>query len=124
MKMTSTQTTTKSLKFGLDYDETYTADPVLWDDWIKKAIERGHEVYLVTFRDYFKDFVDDFEHLDALNVGVICTQGIAKAFFCEQFGPGKIDIWIDDHPRRVYENSAMTVEALAEWRAANAAQNT
>ena len=35
---------------ALDYDETYTADPVLWDRFIGDANDHGHTVWIVTAR--------------------------------------------------------------------------
>jgi hypothetical protein len=107
------------LKIGLDYDDTYTADRDLWNHFIFQAKSKGHEVYLVTFRSRTKDWVEDFATLEAISVPVICTEGVAKDFYCQHFGPGKIDIWIDDSPRRVYENSGMSPEQLVEWRNGN-----
>lgn len=103
-------------KFGLDYDETYTEDKILWDTFIINAIYRGHEVYLVTYRDKVLDWTPDMDYLKTLGVEIICTGGVAKEWFCLHFGPGKIDIWIDDKPKRIYENSSASPEFLAEWR--------
>ena len=35
---------------ALDYDKTYTADPNLWDAFIKFAVFRGHKVICLTMR--------------------------------------------------------------------------
>lgn len=118
-----TTMTTKTLKFGLDYDETYTADRLLWDIFIAAAQAGGHSVYLVTFRDDRFDWTPDMDYLQSKGVPVLCTRGVAKDFYCLHFGPGKIDIWIDDKPERVYTNSTATPEFLAEWRRNNAQRN-
>ena len=77
---------------ALDYDKTYTADPVLWDDFIKSAQNRGHEVKIVTMR-YPR------EPIDAAPADVIYTSRKAKASYV------KADIWIDDRPQWVYQDS-------------------
>jgi len=39
------------LRIVLDYDDTYTADPVLFDQLIELAQARGHEVVVATARE-------------------------------------------------------------------------
>lgn len=110
------------MKIGLDFDQTYTEDPTLWDQFILNALERGHEVYLVTFRDERFDWCELMTHvMYDINIPVYCTRGVAKDFWCQHFGPGKIDVWIDDQPERVHNNSKMTPEGLEEWREARSA---
>lgn len=106
-----------TFKLGLDYDETFTADRELWTTFIINAQKRGHEVYLVTYRDDRYDWTDDMNILQGMGVPIICTRGVAKEWYCIHFGPGKIDIWIDDKPERIYKNSDATPEFLKEWRA-------
>lgn len=38
------------MNIALDYDGTHTADPALWDAFIRTAIARGHDVRCVTMR--------------------------------------------------------------------------
>jgi hypothetical protein len=86
---------------SLDYDETYTLDPVFWDDFISYAKLRGHKVYCVTWR-------TPAEGLEVLNsvgkqVGhpnVIFASRNAKRDFCVNLGIF-IDVWIDDMPHAV-----------------------
>ena len=77
---------------ALDYDKTYTADPVLWNDFIKSAQSRGHEIKIVTMR-------YPSEPIDPAPVEVIYTSRKAKMSFV------KADIWIDDSPQWVYQDS-------------------
>lgn len=109
--------TTRTLKFGLDYDETYTADRDLWYVFIVVAQAAGHKVYLVTYRDDRYDWTSDMTYLQSIGVEIICTRGVAKDWYCLNFGPGKIDIWIDDKPERIFQNSSASPEFLKEWRA-------
>ncbi len=108
------------MKIALDYDDTYSRDPVGWDGFITIMTARGHEVMVVTYRDDRYDQNADLMRL-ARNIPVFYTRGVAKGWWCEQFGPGRIDVWTDDRPKSVYENSSFSPEQLIEWRAANAA---
>lgn len=79
---------------GLDYDDTYTADPVFWDKVIDLAIERGHDVHCVTGRD---EPPDESEPQLPPGVEVICAGEMFKRHACEAVGI-RIDVWIDDCP--------------------------
>src|SRR5690606_28829016 len=97
------------------YDRTYTLDPDFWDDVVAMADSRGHEIRIVTARSPTKDNIDD-----RVPYHVIYCDGIAKKFFCHWFadnGEGwDPDVWIDDKPEGVSNNSTATKEILEEWR--------
>lgn len=84
---------------ALDYDETYTRDPVLWNSFIHEAMERGHTVYCVTLR--------SDRQMDEVNGTVGYIIGHDHCIPCN--GNGKrdtmwhkhdliVDVWIDDSP--------------------------
>jgi hypothetical protein len=105
------------VKIALDYDKTFTLDPRFWFNFIVDARLCGHDVRVVTIRD---DRLDRTAPLiDVENdVLVIYTRGVAKKWFCTHFGDGFVpDVWIDDNPRSILENSDATPEALVQWRA-------
>jgi hypothetical protein len=77
---------------ALDYDKTYTADPALWDDFVRLAQTRGHEVKIVTMR-------RPDEAINDVLVDVVYTSRKAKASVV------KADIWIDDSPSWIYQDS-------------------
>jgi hypothetical protein len=77
---------------ALDYDKTYTADPVLWDDFIKSAQDRGHTVKIVTMR-------RPDEIVNDVPIEIVYTSRKAKASYV------KADIWIDDSPQWVCQDS-------------------
>lgn len=104
-----------NLTFGLDYDETFTADPMFWMDFIDLSKERGHKVVIVTYRDSDLDWTAWLNILKDLGVPVYCTAGVAKGWWMQHFGE-PIHIWIDDKPERINENSKATPEFLVEWR--------
>lgn len=79
------------MKFGLDYDLTYTETPDLWNEFIASAISKGHEVHIVTFRSP----ETPIEH--ELDIPVHYTNSTPKRKFMNQKGI-VIDVWIDDWP--------------------------
>lgn len=105
------------MRIGLDYDNTYSADPRLWRKFIDAARDYGHDVRIVTARDDRFDRTVDMVALERW-CPVIYTRGIAKRWFLEHFGGDFVaDVWIDDKPESILANSSTTPEALAEWRA-------
>lgn len=79
---------------ALDYDKTYTADPDLWRDFVQLAKQRGHVVTIVTMRYFYENITDA-----PCDVDVIYTARKAKSSCVEA------DIWIDDSPQWVYQDS-------------------
>lgn len=77
---------------ALDYDKTYTADPLLWNDFIAIAQKRGHAVKIVTMR-------RPDQTINGAPVDVVYTSRKAKASVVSA------DIWIDDSPNWVYQDS-------------------
>lgn len=110
-------------RIALDYDLTYNLMPDFWDDFIDQAQAAGHDVVLITYRDKDHDWTPLLTHLrDDMKVAVYCTGGVAKRWFSEHFGPGHIDIWIDDKPEAILNNSSLNPVQLQEWRDHNAKQ--
>lgn len=83
------------MKIALDYDGTYTEDPELWDRFIEMAIERGHDVTVVTMRN--EDIAPITHDVEA---DIIYTSLHGKQEYCERDGE-HFDIWIDDNPQWV-----------------------
>ena len=83
------------MKIALDFDDTYTRDPVMWDDFIALSKARGHDIRIVTFR---KTTMTD-PALDRLSeqIPVIFTNFIQKRKCCDDLG-WFVDVWIDDSP--------------------------
>lgn len=101
------------MKIALDYDMTYSADPEMWSNFCINATDRGHEVWIVTSRDDRYDYLDNFHPPTA---GIIYCRGVAKKWFCHHFPRIDFDIWIDDKPESLFENSTASREQLDEWR--------
>lgn len=83
--------TNKQLSIALDYDDTYTADPKLWNGFVRTAKTLGHSVTFVTFR---QEWNKDDIGIDAkrLGIDIVFTSGRQKASCFNA------DIWIDDWP--------------------------
>lgn len=82
------------MNIALDYDNTYTLDPDLWDVFIKLLAMRGHSVYIVTMR-YVTQPIEPI--LDLVPGNVYYTSGKAKRKFMTDQDI-RIDVWIDDIP--------------------------
>lgn len=83
------------MNIALDFDDTYTRDPQMWDHFIGFAKARGHDIRIVTFR---KSTMTD-PALDRLaqSMPVIYTEYIPKRAFTNHLG-WIVDVWIDDSP--------------------------
>ena len=104
------------MKIALDYDQTYSLDPWFWNQFIFLCECSGHDVRIVTIRDPKLDRIDKLQELEK-KVQVIYTNGVAKKWFLSHFGEGFTpDIWIDDKPESILNNSTATPEWLVEWR--------
>lgn len=107
------------MRLALDFDATYTLQPVFWDEFIELAERAGNEVILATYR---HEVHDAHPLIDALQIPVYFTDGKAKKPFLEALGV-VVDVWIDDRPMTIIEDSAWGQDSpeLAAWREANAA---
>ena len=81
------------MRIALDYDGTYTSDPVLWLAFVELAQMRGHEIVCCTLRS--PEEMNDMDAAFCAAVRVIPTSRQAKAKFC------KADVWIDDFPHQI-----------------------
>ncbi len=87
------------MNIGLDYDDTYTRDPLFWADFILRATAHGSRVYIVTWRN--KQEAAEMEIPDltrGLLAGIYATNRKAKEPFMYAQGI-RIDVMIDDNPR-------------------------
>lgn len=82
----------KRVLISIDYDQTYTADPLLWDQFIAIARGRGHDVVCVTSR-----HEPPGPHERRIPCQVICARGEYKRHAAAKAGHA-VDIWIDDMP--------------------------
>ena len=86
------------MNISIDFDDTYTRDPALWNAFIMQAKASGHNVYCVTAR----SFRQDREVLDSIGKYV----GESNCYFTAMQGKRAymneqkiiIHVWIDDMP--------------------------
>lgn len=107
------------MTFALDFDGTYDQDPVLWDSFIASARRSGHRVVIVTYRNEELDPDPLLDKLrDVLLVPLYFTNGVAKKWYMKHFGV-PVDVWIDNQPETLFENSSGSPSSLEEWRYKN-----
>nr|QMS47861.1 hypothetical protein WG33_0059 [uncultured bacterium] len=83
---------------ALDYDDTYTKDPTLWNAFIGAAQQRGHTVACVTWRRNNAVEAPDVLRLHQLHgMPVYFTDRRAKLQHMANQGI-RVDVWIDDRP--------------------------
>lgn len=87
------------MNIGLDYDDTFTRDPLGWAEFCRFMQSRGHAVFLVTWRAP-DETEEDIEILKAKLDGVHFTTRKAKEKYMYEQGI-RIDVWIDDNPRAI-----------------------
>lgn len=92
------------MNISIDFDNTYTKDPKLWDRFAADAMSRGHQVYCVSAR--------GIQHMDEpkRTIGQIIgpencfgTNLLPKRSYMWNTHKIKIDVWIDDIPDMIVE---------------------
>ena len=83
---------------GLDYDGTITEDKSFWIAFYYMARAAGHDVQVVTMR-HESEPITDFPSM------IWYTGRKAKKPWCDANGL-KIDVWIDDQPAWLLNDSA------------------
>lgn len=102
------------MRIALDYDHTYTADPILWNAFIRAAKQQGHDIRCVTARSATEDRTQGLVDIEE-RLPVIYTNGIAKENIC-LYLDWLPDVWIDDKVRNILNNSPSSPTDVAEWR--------
>jgi acid phosphatase class B len=92
------------MNISIDFDDTYTRDPILWNEFIHTAQAAGHKVYCVTARgETYPDEVTEVHSTIGQLVGqenCIFTGGKQKRQFCLNRNV-HISVWIDDMPEAI-----------------------
>jgi 5'(3')-deoxyribonucleotidase len=94
----------KQLTIAIDFDDTLTAAQKLWRRFVTNAmLNYGHRVIVVTAR---RDTEENIDLIDGWlqenefpELSVYFTSLQSKVDYMEKRGV-KVDIWIDDDPRR------------------------
>lgn len=83
------------MNIAIDYDETYTCDPDVWNQIINIFQQNNHKVYCVTKR--YVELADDIR--EAIDIPIIyATKSKLEAVRKNGI---KIDVWIDDKPQSI-----------------------
>lgn len=118
--MTTEPSAKLRMNVALDFDETYNKNPQLFDTVASVMKANGCNVILATYRHPVEDYDPLFDHLRNRGIFVVCTDGKAKKKFLSDIGID-IDIWIDDNPKSILEDSAWKHDSpeLHAWRLEN-----
>ena len=86
------------MNLSVDYDDTFTRDPIFWGLVIDLAQSRGHKVYCITSRSvrHADEVYDDLEKKLGRDA-IMFTAGLPKKAYAYKNNV-KIDVWIDDAP--------------------------
>lgn len=93
---------------AIDYDDTYTLDPSLWDEFIRKARKKGHRVVIATMR-YPEDKDGGIKKLEKKVNKVIFTCKQAKKPYLQKMNVFP-DVWIDDKPQYILKDKVTPVK--------------
>lgn len=92
---------------AIDFDDTITADPLMWRSVIGRMRDRGHKVICVTGRRFNaenKQAIDEYLAECDIELTVFYTNLGSKIRYMESTGL-KVDIWIDDNPQALVHGS-------------------
>lgn len=106
------------MNIALDYDKTYSLDKIFWDRVVFLARECSHDIRIVTARSPRDDVLSAVQCPIQKIIPVIYCDGVAKKFHTFWKEGFNVDVWIDDKPEGILNNSTATPEILAAWRAA------
>lgn len=87
---------------AIDFDDTLTLDAELWKEFIALAQSLKHRVVCVTARrdtDDNNETLDEWMRSHGIDLRVYYTALSSKVDHMTQLGL-KVDIWIDDDPRK------------------------
>ena len=90
------------MRISIDYDDTYTKDPLMWNWFAKSALDRGHEVYCVSARGW--QHMDDPKNTIGRIIGADNCFGTGmkpKKEYMWEAHKINIDVWIDDMPEMI-----------------------
>ena len=82
----------KHMKIALDFDNTFTADPRIWLDFVHSARMQGHEVKIITSRS-----PDCPVHFNFAQFGI----EVIYCSFTAKRNHYAADVWIDDDPAHI-----------------------
>ncbi len=90
--------------FGIDYDGTFARDPEFWDAFVSMARVFGHQCVLVTGRSEDGEYGAEVKRAVEYLMPIVFAGPNWKRQAAEKKG-WKIDVWIDDNPEYVAEQT-------------------
>jgi hypothetical protein len=84
------------MNIAIDFDDTYTADPHLWEGFKSLAESMGHHVFCVTKRGKDNKGIIQIPGWDIYH-----TNRMAKGQYCQEKGIA-VHVWVDDSPSNIY----------------------
>jgi hypothetical protein len=101
------------MKVALDYDETFTKNPVLFRRLLRVILnDKSIEVKFVTWRHFTAEGNAVLESVASdLGIGIIYCAGRQKQLVCDTLG-WKPDIWVDDNPLSIPLRHDLEVHAI------------
>lgn len=98
------------MNISIDYDDTYTKDPLLWNWFAKEAMNRGHYVCCVSAR--AAQHMDDPKATIGRIIGAENCFGTGlqpKRRFMKINHSIKIDVWVDDMPEYIVDDHSQSL---------------
>lgn len=89
-----------SLLFGIDFDDTITAAPLLFARFINDLQGKGHSALCITARrdtDENRQIIEEFLSGHGIDIPIVFCNLCSKVDTMEKRGT-KVHIWIDDAP--------------------------
>lgn len=87
---------------SIDFDETFTTDPIAWLKVIDILKKSGFNVICCTAR-FPHEYPEDLEILERNGIEIYFASRNSKKEYLESKGVN-VDIWIDDNPFSVLNN--------------------
>lgn len=102
------------LTFAIDFDGTFSADPILFRDIIMLMLLQGHQVIFVTGRSDEGKWGDEVRNLitatfEGLEFIVVFAGTMWKREAAEKAG-FKVNIWVDDNPEYIAPQETSKLE--------------
>jgi hypothetical protein len=87
---------------SIDYDDTYTRDPLFWNWVAQEAMDRGHTVWCVSARHqtHMEEPVQTIGRIIGEDK-CVGTNGVAKRDYLFKHKGVYADVWVDDMPDTV-----------------------
>ena len=95
----------RAMTISIDFDETFSKDPVMWGEFAAKSAADGNTVYMITRREDTPENQAEIEetigqYADAFTDVLLIGAAMQKADGAKAAGIA-VDVWIDDSPETI-----------------------